>query len=408
MANISAAETQAQNPTPITIITGFLGSGKTTLMLNLLPQLPKDYKLALLKNEFGDIAIDSELASKSSISGVRELLNGCICCNLVGQLGDALKALRAGSVLAAEGGPHGSNPPDRIVIETSGSAFPATLAMEVNRLAAETGAFSLDGVVSVIDIENWNGYEDTSVTAKMQARYTDMIVLNKWEEAGERKLDDVLDRLGDLEAETPRVKTDRGRVEKEALLGIDGALARHLNVKLEEENKHLHEHHDTHQSEVEVLSATLLSPSSETVRHGVDLEKFEAEILSVAPKDEVYRIKGILWSASKIDPSHMASPGLLPVSLEADDEAFLRKYILNFAFGRWGYTFLTDCKTTDMVPEDPLARLTFVTAPYESNKWKKKLENSLCVNLSRNPANSVSPDPDTVSQSELLHMGRVS
>src|SRR6201996_5822172 len=135
-------------PIPLTIITGFLGSGKTTLLLNLLPQLLSQnptYKLALLKNEFGDVAIDSQLASSSSIAGVRELLNGCICCNLVGQLSDALRELTAGDA-----------PPGRIVVETSGSAFPATLAMEVNRVARETaGAFALDGVVTVIDVQNW-------------------------------------------------------------------------------------------------------------------------------------------------------------------------------------------------------------------------------------------------------------
>ena len=130
-------------PITITIVTGFLGSGKTTLILNLIPQLPKDYRLALLKNEFGDVAIDSQLASSSSISGVKELLNGCICCNLVGQLGDALETLRK------------DVGPDRIIIETSGSAFPASLAIEVNRLGRETGFFSLDGVIVVIDVENW-------------------------------------------------------------------------------------------------------------------------------------------------------------------------------------------------------------------------------------------------------------
>ena len=144
-------------PIPITIITGFLGSGKTTLILNLLPQLHPTYRLALLKNEFGDLAVDSQLASSRAISGVQELLNGCICCNLVGQLKDALEALRT------------EVNPDRIVVETSGSAFPATLAMEVNRLAKDTGNYVLDGVLSVVDVENWKGYEDTSYTAKVQA-----------------------------------------------------------------------------------------------------------------------------------------------------------------------------------------------------------------------------------------------
>jgi G3E family GTPase len=61
---------------PITILTGFLGSGKTTLLLSLLPQLPASYRLCLLKNEFGDVAVDTKLAQQSSVTGVKELLNG--------------------------------------------------------------------------------------------------------------------------------------------------------------------------------------------------------------------------------------------------------------------------------------------------------------------------------------------
>jgi len=63
---------------PITVFTGFLGAGKTTLILSLLPQLPKDYKVVLLKNEFGDVQVDSQLAKQSSLTAVNEIVNGCM------------------------------------------------------------------------------------------------------------------------------------------------------------------------------------------------------------------------------------------------------------------------------------------------------------------------------------------
>jgi len=66
-------------PIPITVFTGFLGAGKTTVILSLLKRLPKDYKVVLLKNEFGDVEVDSKLAQQSSLTAVSEILNGCMC-----------------------------------------------------------------------------------------------------------------------------------------------------------------------------------------------------------------------------------------------------------------------------------------------------------------------------------------
>ena len=68
--------------------------------------------------------------------------------------------------------------PDRIIIECSGSAFPATLAFQLRELERETGGdFKMDAIVTVIDAENFMGYEDTSPTARMQASYTDLLVI---------------------------------------------------------------------------------------------------------------------------------------------------------------------------------------------------------------------------------------
>jgi len=310
----------------------------------------------LVKNEFGDVAVDSQLASSSSISGVRELLNGCICCNMVGQLDQSLEELR------------NTVKPDRIVIETSGSAFPATLAMEVNRLARETkGAYVLDGVVTVIDVENWKGYQDTSYTAKIQAQYTDLIVFNKWELCDERKFDDALDRVGDLEVQVAWVKSDKGKVPVDLVFGLDGGLARNLehSVTNEEEHQHSHDHdheHD-HQSEVEVLSVTLTGTNG-----SVDTTKLE-KLLKAAPKDEVYRIKAV-FTASKPIPSSEAT------SVEQNPTAGNGRYILNWAFGRWTCTSMN--RSTDDGEHESssgvVLRMTLILARYESTKWKKKLE----------------------------------
>ncbi|KIV78305.1 hypothetical protein PV11_10034 [Exophiala sideris] len=351
-------------PIPVTIITGFLGAGKTTLILNLIPQLPKDYKLALLKNEFGDVAVDSQLAGSASISGVRELLNGCICCNLVGQLSDALFQLRD------------TVDPSRIIIETSGSAFPATLAMEVNRVAREhPGTFSLDGVISVIDVENWKGYDDTSYTAKMQAKYTDLIVFNKWELVDERKFDDALDRVGDLEVQVAWVKSDKGWVDVELVMGIDGAMVRSQGLReaIEINDEHTHHSsnghghsHERHQEEVEVLSVVVHNQDTSKPPQGVVLDSFEDLLLS-APKDEVYRIKGLVLS-SKPPPD---STGARKPSIAVDAEG-QSLYVLNWAFGRWTYTPLSGEAFKAM--ENASARLTFILARGESNKWIRKLE----------------------------------
>lgn len=266
---------------------------------------------------------------------------------MVGQLDVALKELTE------------QVKPDRIVVETSGSAFPATLAMEVNRIARETkGSYILDGVVTVIDVENWKGYEDTSYTAKIQAKYTDLVVFNKWELCGERTFDTCLDRLGDLEVQIAWVKSDKGKVPVGLVFGIDGGLARSLGEeKTRKEHDHNHGQGKGHQSEVEVLSITLKSESGATVDAG-KLEK----LLKSAPKDEVYRIKAVITVSAPIASSDEST-------VEKSDDG---RYIVNWAFGRWTSTPMTADEHDSS--SGMILRMTMILARYESMKWKKRLE----------------------------------
>ncbi|KAL2258377.1 hypothetical protein VTK26DRAFT_8335, partial [Humicola hyalothermophila] len=267
----------------------------------------------------------------------------------------------------------------RVVIETSGSAFPATLALEVNRLAkGGGGGYVLDGVVSVIDVENWKGYEDTSYTARLQARYTDLVVLNKWEGCGERRFDEVLDRLGDLEVDVPWVKSDRGWVDANVVFGIDGGLARGLvddkgleadgGCKGGEHCAHEHKHDgpvgkEHHQSEVEVLSVGLKGGGDKDGA-AVDAEKLMA-FLRNTPKDEVYRIKAVLTVSATVTNSDE------DLSVPPHPK---NRYILNWAFGRWTFTPVGESITEHVSSNEAILRMTMILARYESAKWKKKLE----------------------------------
>ncbi|KAG8917152.1 hypothetical protein FRC00_013976, partial [Tulasnella sp. 408] len=101
----------------------------------------------------------------------------------------------------------------RIIIESSGSAFPATLAFQIRELERETGDFKLDAIVTVIDAENFTGYEDTSVTAKMQV--------------SERQLDTVMDHLFTLNESTPKLRCDGKTgdgVDPSLIFGLDSKL----------------------------------------------------------------------------------------------------------------------------------------------------------------------------------------
>ncbi|KAF1355295.1 CobW/HypB/UreG, nucleotide-binding domain-containing protein [Delphinella strobiligena] len=346
--------------TPITIITGFVGSGKTSLILNLLPQLRKqnpDYRLALIKNEIGDLAIDSQLAAAAEMTGVSELLGACICCTNVGQIGESLKELDE------------KYGPDRVIIETSGSAEPIKLMVEIKRLAAETGKYELDGVVSVIDVENWGGYASTSFTAKLQARQTDMIVMNKWENVSEKQYEQCLDRLGDMDVETPVVKSDKGWISKDLLFGIDRKMADDW-VKRELAHGHSHDHdhgdhkHD-HNEEMECLSITY--DASDATHASVDLQKLE-QLLKSAPKDEVYRIKAVIYSAEK--PAGLAEVETNGAAKRTSDgEAKPSRYILNWSFGRWAWTL-----DSTKAQGEPALRMSIFTARYESNKWQRRIE----------------------------------
>ena len=128
---------------PCTIVTGFLGAGKTTLIRHLLATAG-GRRLALIVNEFGDVGVDGDILKSCGIEScgeddIVELANGCICCTVADDFIPAIESL-----LARE------NPPEHIIIETSGLALPKPLVKAFDWPAIRSRV-TVDGVVTVVD-----------------------------------------------------------------------------------------------------------------------------------------------------------------------------------------------------------------------------------------------------------------
>jgi G3E family GTPase len=189
----------------VTILTGFLGSGKTTMLRHLL-QGRHGLKLAAVVNDVGAVNIDAALIENAH-GGVTELTNGCSCCALGAELGRTINRL------ATEG-----EPPDGIIVEASGIADPAGLATIV---AANTDAH-LDGIVAVVDATSLDTWLDNPATEPLFQRQLDaahLLALNKADLAGDDAVAVATARLGHLAPGRPVIATEQGRLDVGVALG---------------------------------------------------------------------------------------------------------------------------------------------------------------------------------------------
>lgn len=244
--------------TPITVFTGYLGAGKTTIITKILEQYPSADQFLWLKNEYGDVNIDSELVKETGVQ-VKEIVNGCLCCILIGRLGDAITEIVE------------NYNPKRIIIETSGSAYPGPIALELSKLSH---IVRMEAMITVVDVLNFPGYVDKSFTAKLQTKYTDLVLLNKHEAVDERRLDDVLDDIYELNPDAPKVKTDHGWVPSDLIFSLDGGDDYGQEVK--PNKKHNHE-----LERIEFITSKTFM--------GKEIENY----LTNLSKENIYRLKGI-------------------------------------------------------------------------------------------------------------------
>ncbi|MBB4953438.1 cobalamin biosynthesis protein CobW [Agrobacterium vitis] len=298
-----------QHKIPATVITGFLGSGKTTIIRNMLMNAGGK-KIALIINEFGDLGVDGEVlkgcgAENCTEDDIIELTNGCICCTVADDFIPTMMKLLERDVM-----------PDHIVIETSGLALPQPLVAAFNWPDIRTRV-TVDGVITVVDSAavaagrfaddhdkvDAQRAEDDSLDHESpieelfedQLTCADLIVLNKTDLLEANSIARVREEVSSRIARKPAmIEVRHGQVPSMVLLGIGAGSEDDINNRkshheLEHEALHEsgveHEHHHDH-DEFESFAVKLASIA--------DPAGFVDRLKPVIETHDVLRLKGFI------------------------------------------------------------------------------------------------------------------
>jgi G3E family GTPase len=227
---------------PVSIVTGFLGSGKTTLINRLLKR-PDMNRVAVIVNELGEQSIDHDLVQVSS-EQMMLLNNGCLCCVLRGDLQDTLRELfvkrRTGEIIDFE----------RVVIETTGLADPAPVMQTLMTDTMLQAQYRLDCVVTLVDAVNGAGQLDSMQEAVKQAALADRLVLTKSDLADGAVLQTLEARLRDLNPQAPMKRAVNGEIDLAFLINVGLGNARSrledverwMGAEVPDEHGHVHRH----------------------------------------------------------------------------------------------------------------------------------------------------------------------
>ncbi len=200
---------------PVTVLTGFLGSGKTTLLNHILTSTEHKMKFAIIENEFGDVGIDEEIIVESSEESLIEVMNGCICCTVRGDLTELLDRMydRIKDF-------------DGVIIETTGLADPAPVAQTFFVDDRIVDRYKLDGIITVVDAkhviqhledEKPEGIENETVE---QLAFADRIMLNKIDLATEEELQNVEKKIKVINGFAPIFRTENSLLDPKELINI--------------------------------------------------------------------------------------------------------------------------------------------------------------------------------------------
>lgn len=259
--------------TPCTIVTGFLGSGKTTIISHLIDVLQaQGEQVVFVKNEIGDLDLDTKIMQGKHIQ-TRELLNGCICCTLVGPFISAIEELIA------------TTKPDRIIIEASGAADTASLALMVSGHPL----LIRDAVITIVDVVNFEGDEELTVTTRNQAKFTDLIVFNKVELADLAQKQRVVGYVRELNELAPIVEAPQGRLNPDLVFGVS---TQHVTELLKTHSAEEASNQTTHSHETDHVVLDQIEGFHFELPTNLTKAKLISALESL-PKN-IFRIKGLV------------------------------------------------------------------------------------------------------------------
>ena len=266
---------------PVTVLTGFLGSGKTTLLNHILTSTEHKMKFAVIENEFGDIGIDENILVESSEESIIEVMNGCICCTVRGDLTELLDRMY-----------ERIKDFDGVLIETTGLADPAPVAQTFFVDDNIVEKYKLDGIITVVDAkhitqhideEKPEGVENESVE---QLAFADRIMLNKIDLVSEEELGEVENRIKSINRFAPMYHTENSIIDPKELINIGSFdLERTLDMDPEFLDTDAEHEHDER--------VTSTSSKFEGALNVNKLERWIGDIMQNKGED-LFRYKGVL------------------------------------------------------------------------------------------------------------------
>ncbi|KND59596.1 putative metal chaperone, involved in Zn homeostasis, GTPase [Candidatus Burkholderia verschuerenii] len=198
---------------PVTLLTGFLGSGKTTILNHLVQQSELADALVII-NEFAAIPLDHQLVAHSTDNVVMEMNSGCLCCTI---RGDLITTLRDIHWRFSRGGQRQF---DRVLIETTGLADPAPIIHTLMTQAEVATRYRLDGIVTALDLATGSGMLDVHPEAIRQVAMADVLLLTKGDLITPRQRSALERRLDSINPAAPRLDVPNGVVAPDGLLNL--------------------------------------------------------------------------------------------------------------------------------------------------------------------------------------------